>query len=268
VTVLCSESSRGGSRRRRIGVIVALSALAHITVLVIAGMSAPKLLFRDIAAEPTVNLWLTPDQARVSLRRIQEVSTKASVASASVRATLVNAVKPEPAQSNQPSPAKSVSAVQQTTPAGPPLTVEGDIGARVRAALRSQVGCDYDNTANLTPDEKNRCTQHAAETAKLGPKYIDVIPPEKRGYFDAVQAAYQTSRNPSAPFYRDANGNIRSWGGPPAVGCTFRQHFRPGASVADKIKATGMLAVSVGPLSCGLQLPQGSMTPELAIPTP
>jgi hypothetical protein len=268
VTVLGAESSRGGSRRRRIGVIVALSAFAHLAVLVIVGMSAPKLLFRDIAAEPMVNLWLTPDQARMSLRRVHEVSSKTSVASASVRTTPVKAVKPEPVQSAQPSLAKSASTARQTTPAGPPLSAEGDIGARVRAALRSRVGCDYGQTANLTPDERDRCNQHAAQTAKLGPNYIDAIPPEKRAYYDAVQAAYLASRNPSAPFYRDANGNIRTWGGPPAVGCTLRQHFRPGASVSDKIKATGMIAVPVGPLSCGLQLPQGSMTPELAIPTP
>ena len=271
MTVLGAEARRGGAPRRRTGVIVALSALAHVAILVIVGLSAPKLLFRDIPAEPTVNLWLTPDLVRKPLRRVHEVAPRAAVASASVRAEPAKTVKSEPAKSAQPSPVQSAPAAVPAVPtisAGAPGAASGDVGAGVRAALRSRVGCDYAHTANLTPDEKDRCNQHAAETAKLGPKYIDVIPPEKRAYYDAVQAAYQASRNPAQPFYRDANGNIHSWGGPPAVGCTFKQHFRPGASLSDKIKATGMIAVPVGPLSCGLKLPQGSMTPELGIPTP
>ena len=39
-------------------------------------------------------------------------------------------------------------------------------------------------------------------------------------------------------------------------------------SLTDKIKATGLLGFDLGPLKCGIVIPQGSMTPEIGIATP
>ena len=161
-----------------------------------------------------------------------------------------------------PKPARADNPGSASTPSG------DEIGAGVRSALRGYFGCDLQKLADLTAEEKARCSQYMAETAKLGPSYVDPLPMEKRAYYDAVQAAYQAARHPDAPYYRDANGNIQQWGHPPAIGCAFKRRFRPGASLSDKIKATGMIGVPIGPLSCGLALPQGSMTPELGLQAP
>jgi hypothetical protein len=49
-------------------------------------------------------------------------------------------------------------------------------------------------------------------------------------------------------------------GGPP----TRPKHL----SLTDQIKASGMIALPIGPLRCGVVLPQGSLTPEIGIPPP
>ena len=157
--------------------------------------------------------------------------------------------------------------------APPPAAASaGEVGQGVRQALRLGVGCDAAVTVRLTPEERDRCNQRIGEQARLGPKTIDRIAPEKRAYFDAVQAAYQASRDPMHSFVRDANGEIKPWGHFAGVGCgmSFGGPPRPPdhRSFTDKVKASGMIAIPLGPLSCGLVLPQGNLTPEIGIPTP
>jgi hypothetical protein len=260
----------GASRNRRArlgrGAVIALSLMAHATVLSILGVHAPKLIFPTVPPAP-LDVWLTP--------RLTPEARQAQSPDAAVRAGRPRSG----AQAEIKRPATSASSsIPAGSPAiGSPAPVQGGVGAPsgepgvgtgTQGALRAGIGCDLAYTVHLTAEERDRCNQHLAEEAKRGPSYIDAIPPEKRAYYDAVQAAYQAARDPAAPLYKDANGNIRSWGGPPAAGCAFRRHYRPGATLSDKIKATGMIGVPIGPLSCGLKLPQGSMTPELGIPTP
>ena len=119
---------------------------------------------------------------------------------------------------------------------------------------------------------KDRCNQRFGQEALKGPKFIDPIPEEKRAYYDAIQAAYQASHDPQHPFFKDANGNIQPWGKGPGVACGMKFGGPPQPpdhrSLTDKIKATGLLGFDLGPLKCGIVIPQGSMTPEIGIATP
>jgi hypothetical protein len=125
---------------------------------------------------------------------------------------------------------------------------------------------------HLTAEERDRCNQHYAEIAKRGPAFVDVIPPEKRAYYDAVQAAYQAMNDPRTPVSTGVGGQYQSWGHLPGLGCgmQFGGPRQPPdhRSFSDKVKATGMIAVPIGPIRCGVVLPQGSWTPEIGIPTP
>ncbi len=235
-------------------------------MLGLLGFSTPKLLLPPAPDTPAVILWLAPPLGR---HIDEKPKPAAAFARPDVAATPESAARSTtPAvreKSKAPSPLPAPNAGQGAAAAP---TGGGEVGEGVRAALRGRLGCDLQGLTPLTAEERARCNQHMAQTAKLGPAYIDPVPQEKRAYYDAIQAAAQASRHPEAPYYRDANGNIRSWGHAPAVGCTFKPRFRPGSSLSDKIKATGMIGVPLGPLSCGLALPQGSMTPEIGIPTP
>jgi len=147
----------------------------------------------------------------------------------------------------------------------------GEVGQGVQGALRSRIGCDA-LAAHLTAEEKDRCNQRFGQEALKGPKFIDPIPEEKRAYYDAIQAAYQASHDPQHPFFKDANGNIQPWGKGPGVACGMKFGGPPQPpdhrSLTDKIKATGLLGFDLGPLKCGIVIPQGSMTPEIGIATP
>jgi len=258
-----------GNRRRSFsrGGVIAASALAHLVVLAIIALSLPKVVVRATPAPSAVNVWLMP-------RLTSDLRSHATQRTTAAPAGLAAA----PPRASRPAPSPGATVVAPTPAGGSPgggpsaagptgPSAGGDLGQGVQGALRSRIGCDA-LTTHLTAEEKDRCSQRFGQEALKGPRFIDPIPEEKRAYYDAVQAAYQASRDPQHPFFKDANGNIQSWGHPPAVGCTFKRHFKPGASMSDKIKATGMIGVPIGPLSCGLALPQGSMTPELGIPTP
>jgi hypothetical protein len=124
----------------------------------------------------------------------------------------------------------------------------------------------------LAPEEKERCLERYGMNARKGPAFIDPIPQEKRAYYDAVQAAYQAAADPAHPFIRGPTGEVEPWGNGPGVGCGMKFGGPPQKpdhrSLTDRIKAEGGILVNVGPLRCGLILPQGSLTPELKIPTP
>ncbi len=255
--------------------LVLVSALAHLFAVSLVGFGRPKILYRDLPPEPTLTILAPPEFSR---RRTplpnERVKSAQSAAPTPARPTRSDVRQDAAAPAAAPKGARPPVSTTPPTSVAQGGSIQGaspsqsaTVGDAVRAALRGGVGCDLGQLAHLTQDEQDRCNQRAAVVAKAVPKF-DTIPQEKRAYYDAVQAAYQASRRPDAPLYRDANGNIASWGHPPGVGCGFRQRFRPGSSMSDKIKATGMIGVPIGPFSCGLALPQGSLTPEIGIPTP
>jgi hypothetical protein len=264
-----SEAPSTSRRRaRKLGAreaAIAFSLFTHLLIFAILARNIPTLIFRDEPVAAT-NIWLMP---RLTPQAHEEATRQHAAPAASSAPAAAPAATPKPltATATAPSP---VQAAPQTAPAqaegGAPAP--GGAGAALQGALRTTIGCDLGHAAHLTPEEKDHCNLRLGEEAHKGPKFIDTIPPEKRAYYDAVQQAYQAAADPMHPFVRDKYGNIQTWGHPPAVGCSFKGHFKPGASLSDKIKATGMIGVPIGPLSCGLALPQGSMTPELGIPTP
>jgi len=246
---------------------IALSIMTHVVIFALIANTLPS---RDVRTLPVAatTLWLVPHLT------LKADTVRPHQAAKADTAAMTTVSRPMPQQKTTTRPAglqttKVPSASQAESPSGAasPSTTAG-AGEGIQGALRTGFGCDLGHLAHLTLDERDRCNQRMGEDARKGPSFIDSIPPEKRAYYDAVQGFAQASRHPDAPLYKDANGNIRRWGGPPAPGCTFRPHFRPGASLSDKIKATGMIGVPIGPLSCGVQLPQGVMTPEIGIPTP
>jgi hypothetical protein len=242
--------------------------LAHIVVLSIVGFSAPKLAAPFLPQAPPIDLWLAPRLTRQADRPTEH---RASAVGPQIAAPAPKTAKPQ----NRPAPAPAPIAAPAApaTTAGPGAPTPGvEAGQGVRQALRSRVGCDLGPGAHLTHEEKDRCDQHFAETAKLGPKFIDTIPPEKRAYYDAVQQAYQAMNDPRTPTTYGKDNEYHAFGHLPALGCGLKfggpKQKPDHSSFTDKIKATGMVAVPIGPLRCGVVLPQGSWTPELGIPVP
>ena len=265
------DSSETRKRNPR-HVAIAVSLLAHLVFFAILARNAPTLVFRQEPVAAT-NIWLMP---RLTPRahdprtrpRAGETTASASTAAAPKVSAPLNPPNPTSAA---PSP---IAAAPQGAPtsaeAGPPSAA--GVGTGLLGALRSSIGCDIGRTAHLTPEEKDRCNQRMGEEAHKGPKFIDTIPAEKRAYYDAVQAAYQAAADPMHPFIRDKYGNVQPWGKGPGVGCGMKFGGPPQPpdhrSVTDKIKATGLLGIDLGPLRCGIVIPQGSMTPEIGIPVP
>jgi hypothetical protein len=254
--------NRSAIARRSRGTAIGFSVLAHLLMFIVIAVNVPKMVFRD-QPTATANVWLMP---RLTL---QNRLSRPRTATAAPGAPMLSAAK---AAASPASPAPAPAAPQSSTPAAPIAGGAPAAGAGVQGALRTSIGCDIGHTAHLTPEEKDRCNQRMGEEAHKGPKFIDVIPPEKRAYYDAVQQAYQAAHDPMHNLVRDRYGNIVTWGHPPGVGCGMSwggpKPPPDHRSLSDKIKASGMIAVDVGPLKCGVLLPQGSMTPEIGIPTP
>jgi len=271
-TVVLTYGEKTRQRRQRGLWLALLSLLFHLCLLGVVGFSTPRIDILDLPAELVVRLWLPEALSRRGVSPTTHKSTHQTAAEAQgvdVPSRRASTVAPEPQVGSPVAPEPPASAGGGSRPSqGAASENAQGAGENARAVLRAMIGCDLGRTQRLSEDDRDRCDQHAAEVAKAGPAYIDPIPQEKRAYYDAVQAAYQAAEHPEAPFYRDANGNIVSWGHPPGVGCTLKPRFKPGTSMADKIKATGMVGVPIGPLRCGLILPQGSFTPEIGIPTP
>ncbi len=257
--------SKSGARKRGAReTAIALSLLAHLLIFVILARTVPTLIFRDLPVAAT-NVWLIPRLTR-SAHAVQRPERTATARSAPDAAPVPKPVAP---MATTPSP------VPSSPQLAPPSTESGQpsgSGAGLLGALRTSIGCDIGHAAHLTPEEKDRCNRRLGEEAHKGPKFIDTIPPEKRAYYDAVQQAYQAAADPMHPFVRDKYGNVQPWGKGPGVGCGLKFGGPPQPpdhrSVSDKIKATGLLGVDLGPLRCGIVIPQGSMTPEVGIPVP
>jgi hypothetical protein len=261
---------RGGRKRGARDVAIAVSLLAHLLVFALLARNAPTLIFRQPPVEAT-NVWLIPHLAP----QAREARTRQRAPSSSTSAAVHNAstiAKPTTATTAAPSPVQAAPQAAPSSAESGPLASPGGVGAGLQGALRTGIGCDIGHAAHLTPEEKDRCNRRLGEEAKRGPKFIDTIPPEKRAYYDAVQQAYQAAADPIHPFIRDANGNVQPWGKGLGVGCGMKFGGPPPPpdhrSVTDKIKATGLLGLDLGPLRCGIVIPQGSMTPEVGIPVP
>ncbi len=258
---MAKASARGRKRRAAL----AASVVAHVGVLALIGLSAPRLSIREPPRPPAV-VWLMPHFALRSSSRAPRAANRAA-----------EPILLSSHQATPPTLAPSLPA--PTPPAMPPpgAIAAGSAGGAqgvgegssegVRGALRAGVGCDLTDAVHLTPEEKRRCSQRVGEEARRGPKFIDPIPAEKRAYYDAIQAAYQGSHQ-AMPVPIAPGGAYQAWGRNPGLGCTLLRKSPRGASLADKIKATGMIGLPLGPISCGVVLPIGSLTPELGIAPP
>ena len=203
-------------KRRRMGVIVAVSALAHVVVLALVGLSAPKLVFKDLPPERAIYVWLSPDLTRrthTSNNRPAPKASSAPAASAPARASPtarpvrpVAAPTPHPASPRPAPPAPPIKAPAApsapsapTVPGGAPAgrssalaTVEGE-GGGAEQALRTSVGCDYEHMVHLSPAERDKCSQSIGATAKRAPTF-NGIDPAKRARFDEQVAADERRR--------------------------------------------------------------------------
>jgi hypothetical protein len=190
--------------------MVAASAVAHLAVLALVGLSAPKLAFRVSPPEPAIEVWLTPDLTPLVNRRTTPpaVLRPAQTGLAPIRparplpfeATALKRQpqKTPPAQPTQPTQPTQGRASQGEiaggahAPHSSPVGVEGG-GGGVEGALRTSVGCDFEKTAHLTPEESEKCNQHYGEEARRQGSF-NGIDPLKRGRFDAQAAADERRR--------------------------------------------------------------------------
>lgn len=261
VTVGTIRKSR---RRGRFAGLIVLSLLAHAGLLGVVGLHVSRLRFDALPIEPALDIWLTPNLTRNPQKpefgRLPEAKSRPAPSASGSSREQPRAVSPSPNVVTAPSAASG-------PPAAPAEAANG-----LQGALRTRIGCDADPVVHLTAEERDRCNQHYAEIAKRGPAFVDVIPPEKRAYYDAVQAAYQAMNDARTPVSTGVGGQYQAWGRLPGLGCGMKFGGPPQPpdhrSFSDKVKATGMIAVPIGPISCGVVLPKGSWTPEIGIPTP
>lgn len=286
---------RDRDRRRALGVVGA-SVVVHLLVLATLGFSVPRRYDPIVAEPPPLAVILIPRTEPFRTHSLRAKTTQAATApaaSAQAPAAPPPPIKPHVVPPPIPSAASPVplpgplaptptEAAHGTSIAPGPLPYE-DSGRGVRAMLRGTAGCSFVATARLTEEEKARCIQRFGEAAKKAAPFSG-IPEEKRAYYDAVQKRYQTMHSNEAPVSLVARGALgvfedesRVIGGQmvghgPAIGCGLK--FGAGAgkkdtrSQSDRIKQDGMASIDIGPLKCGVVIPQGSLTPEIGIPQP
>ncbi len=193
--------------QRRRWTVVGLSALAHLVILGLIGLNAPKSSFHLPDRQQPIEVSL------LRLRSTQAVHRAAIAAftpgrapvmgKAPVTPTLPNLHVPErPAPSAPPSPlaAPGASGAGQTPGAGKPGTSYApgpepyaDAERGVGAFLRGTVGCDYGSAAQLTKAEQERCAQRFGDAARKATPFSG-LDPLKRGRFDDQAAADEKKR--------------------------------------------------------------------------
>jgi hypothetical protein len=264
-------------RRRREAGAFAVSVLVHLVLLVVlARVAIPTMYQPPSAPAQDVQLQLVdeppaPSAApapRASRRTL--VHTLPSPAPARPPAPQRSAVaparaiqaeqRPEPAKAPQAPPAPPSHAQASIPAVGAPNGAAAGAaggGARwrvdggddgqdgVRKFLRATVGCSHEEYVKLSPVERATCDRRVGRDARMmGSATVDTVGGAKRGYYAAVQNAYQSLHEPRPEY--DANGNRIVPGRPPGLGCKF----------------------GVDGVSCGVKAPQGVGTEEAGIPPP
>lgn len=176
------EKGRGGARVGR-SAAIGVSVLAHVLVLAAIGLSVPRMVLPP-APPQTYAVWLTP---RLTLERAKpprpSKARPAPVRPAEARPSPRAPTFRDRTQAPSPLGAPAASAEGPAARGAPPQP-DADDGRGVQEALRTSVGCEFDKSVRLTPQERDRCNQRYGETARAASAFTG-IEPAKRSRFDA-----------------------------------------------------------------------------------
>jgi hypothetical protein len=196
--------------QRRRWTVIGLSALAHLAILTLIGLNAPRSNFHPVDQQPPIVVSLlhlpsTPTVHHAASAPPSSASARAPVIGrAPIAPTLPNLHVPQrPAPGAPPSPlaAPSAPGAGQTPGAadkpgtsyapGPEPYADAERG--VGAFLRGTVGCDYGSAARLTKAEQTRCAERFGDAARKAAPFSG-LDPLKRGRFDDQAAADEKKR--------------------------------------------------------------------------
>jgi hypothetical protein len=199
--------------RRGAGAAWTISILAHLAILTLIGLYAPKLQFVE-----------TPERAAVTLVLPEAFSRRPRpTPRPAARQPLAQTPLASPPKSLAPRAPRPSPQPQRTAPqrAAPPTALQGTLSApsgvegrpappapsagappsgSVEDALRTSVGCDVEDEAllKLSPQERARCHQAFGAEAAKGEKVFG-IDPLKRKRFDAQVAEDERRRDRNGP---------------------------------------------------------------------
>lgn len=279
--------------RRRRGVAVAVSAGVHVLLLALLAVSAPALRLPTARFPPDITLEIAPLPPSLRTERPPAAAARApkSAAKPTQASTPASAVSPRPERSvpqglppavpnAPPAPAPAASGV-----AGPPAPdvaaaagqgrdwrVKPE-GGDVHGLVHEAIGCGHVQHLKLTSAEQAACDRKFASLRGIETPHVDLIPAEKRAYYDSVAAAYAKVREgggspgrlpvgPKPPaLLADKGGGLYI----PGVGCAIRFSVPRGwKSYHDRPPHSAKL----GALPCFITPPQALGTEESAVQVP
>ncbi len=201
--------------RRGAGAAWTISILAHVAVLALVGLYAPKLQLIETPERAAVTLVLPeafsrrprPTPRPAALQPLAQTPLAPPPKALAPRAPRPPPQPPRTALRRTAPPTALQGTLQapaaaEGRPAPPAPSASAPPGGSVEDALRTSVGCDVEDEAllKLTPQERARCHQAFGAEAAKGEKVFG-IDPLKRKRFDA-QAAEDERRR------QDRNGSL------------------------------------------------------------
>lgn len=242
-------------KRRRLGIAAVLSAAAHVAVITIVALQAPRL---RIPHEPA-----GPPPAIIPILLAPKPPAAAQLAPIRLHRRRQPFAAP-PA----PEPTPPVTLPARPAARGPDLIHPAPLPEgpkdQVRLTLRgSPVGCANPDAAGLNRAEREHCLEQLGKGVKTAPFMPAAIDPAQRAFYDAVVEAKKPDK-PLTPIVSAGKAGI--FGGDPRgvtghgpeIGCSIQ--FGPG----EKRKLPH--ALKLGP--CYIEPPQGPLTVEADIQNP
>lgn len=198
--------------RSKRGAAVAVSVAVHLAILAVVLLSTPALRLPTTRFAPDVTLYLEPLQPRLRLQSRSAAAPSASV-SAAKPAPLpptLSAVVPRPALSpirpppSLPTPSPPAPVLVPLPAAAAPTAATGSAqgpaaaagdgrdwrvrpqGGDVHGLVHEAIGCGHAQYLKLTGAEQAACDRKFADLRGQDTPHIDLIPAEKRAYYDQV----------------------------------------------------------------------------------
>ena len=193
-------SGDGKRERRGAAPAVAISLVVHLVFFLAIGFMVPRPRLLSFEPSPPLRLILLP--APEEAHPTRSPAAKAPSPNAGhpppplvlphLHVPQATASRAPPSPLAAPPASAGESGAPGTRAAPAPLPYEeGDRG--VRAFLRATVGCDTPDAVHLTPEEKTRCSERFAATARGAPP-VSAMDPVKRAGFAAQAAADDRKR--------------------------------------------------------------------------
>lgn len=255
--------------RRRAGAGAA-AVLLHLVVLALIGLQAPGFTTRAVDSPATMDITILPMPSLVAREPVSTLSAAAPKAAKPRETKASRAGEVAPAAVAPPS---------EPAPQAPPSPAAGAGPGCEREVLMLLTAAEREHCRNQIAAEAERRTRAGqaardAETvreARAQPK-VDLIPPEKRAYYDAVQTSRQEMRagkdfEKLGAIQAARAGTAASRNTSVDVNIAFPKcslKFGPNKEKAKK--ARGL--IKLGPLPCTYQVQRGPLTEDAGTPDP